>query len=89
MNTEWYDRGLVAARALTGVASRFLAGKATLFRRLRVRHVGAINTQNTAAVYRTLETAQSAVDGFVVANFDSYWQGAFLSRVIKSAKELK
>lgn len=53
---------------------RFFAGEPPLFGRLRESHIRAIDAQYAASIHGPLETAQGAIDGFAVSDFDSYGQ---------------
>lgn len=59
---------------LARVPLRLLLRHTTLFRGLGEGHILTIDPQDAAAVHRTLEATQRAVDRLLVSNFNTYCQ---------------
>lgn len=63
----------------TSVPDRFLALNPLLLGRLRISQSRAVDTQNAAPVYRSLEPAERAVDGLVIPKLDADSQCKYLA----------
>ncbi len=66
------------------IPSCLLTRYAPFFGRFGIRHVGAVDTQNTAAVDGPLETSECPINILVIPYFDSYRHLADYRLVIKT-----
>ncbi len=70
--TGWDLPQTVLIAPSTRIATGLFLGQSPLFRRFRKCHVSAIDTQYSASVDCAFEPAERTVNGFVIANFNTY-----------------